>query len=974
MSNIVGEGFAREIREQVDTRQKIYGTTINRTNEQLQYLNANTGWVRLASSVDIKANTEIRGFPASLKNNELAKKYVLFGGIGGAQGTNFNNLYENPFNTEAYGIGGLEFGIKPMPGIKSAQIKTLTRGSLKEATIQITANNRTQFDIIDILYLRLGFTMLLEWGHASYFDNTEMFINDNRFGNDVGFLNGSYGYDDILDTIQYSRLASKGNYDAIAGKVVNFNWKYNRDGTYDITLILRSLGDVIESLKANILLGDGEDTLKIPPTLLQRPNVSNAPPTLLQRPNANIINTIVPNYTNSSTINPLPNISEQPATSYSNSIEKLTLQLKQSINQLTVFSDSGMQISEDKDYFGQAYNGESSTQYYIRLGYFLGWLEKNILPKVKKSKISPIIKIDNDIDSNIILLHSDQISADPSICTFKKSILIEGDTVTFSPSAANFIISDKSAQFNYGKIMNAYFNMDWINNTVKSLISTDTGEVSMLKLLRALCDGWNKATGHYNRLDIQIDPDTNEAKFIDEVSIPSRDRSLFLKNKDTAYFLTYRSLPGTGSTFLKNLDFTTQIPHNFATLITIGSTAQGYVLGADATALSRMNAGLEDRVKPEIISPGSEQDKNTSLEEKYKSSIVAYDEFISSLGIIDGAGATSRPTWNSTAISNYSSLQSQFLEYTQASQSRSNNKTSSPNIGFLPFNLSLTMDGLSGIKVYQRFEVDTDFLPSNYPTSLEFIIKGVTHTIQNNEWITNIESIAIPKDPFGYNTRRIRKTTKAKILSSQEYKGPISPSNLLPLDEKIKIAINFFKSKGITNNLAVAAIIGNLIHESALNPTILGDKNLAATAIGIAQWRLNRRQNLEVKPNWKDYNVQLNFIWEELTKGGFGEILTSLTTPKLPSDINNFANRNSNTLEYYVELWDRKYERSANNNIKKVYNSQSAKQRIAEAKQILEKYLNIPYSFRIPNASAALDNTNVVAPIRRTTRGTTGTF
>lgn len=968
MSNIVGEGFAREIREQVDTRQKIYGTTINRTNEQLQYLNANTGWVRLASSVDIKANTEIRGFPASLKNNELAKKYVLFGGIGGAQGTNFNNLYENPFNTEAYGIGGLEFGIKPMPGIKSAQIKTLTRGSLKEATIQITANNRTQFDIIDILYLRLGFTMLLEWGHASYFPNSGDFVDDNPFGIYTGFLGGFYGYDDILDTIQYSRLASKGNYDAIAGKVVNFNWKYNRDGTYDITLILRSLGDVIESLKANILLGDGEDTLKTPPTLLQRPNTNTT------SDNTNIINTIVPNYTNSPTINPSPNISEQPATSYSNSIEKLTLQLKQSINQLKEVADSGMQISEDKDYFGQAYNGESSTQYYIRLGYFLGWLEKNILPKVKKSKISPIIKIDNDIDSNIILLHSDQISADPSICTFKKSIRIEGDTVTFSPSAANFIISDKNAQFDYGKIMNAYFNMDWINNTVKSLISTDTGEVSMLKLLRALCDGWNKATGHYNRLDIQIDPDTNEAKFIDEVSIPSRDRSLFLKNKDTAYFLTYRSLPGTGSTFLKNLDFTTQIPHNFATLITIGSTAQGYVLGADATALSRMNAGLEDRVKPEIISPGSEQDKNTSLEEKYKSSIVAYDRFISSLGIIDGAGGTSRPTWNSTAISNYSSLQPQFLEYTQASQSRSNNKTSSPNIGFLPFNLSLTMDGLSGIKVYQRFEVDTDFLPSNYPKSLEFIVKGVTHAIQNNEWITNIESIAIPKDPFGYNTRRIRKTTKAKILSSQEYKGSISPSNLLPLDEKIKIAINFFKSKGITNNLAVAAIIGNLIHESTLNPTILGDKNLSDTAIGIAQWRLNRRQNLEAKPNWIDYNVQLNFIWEELTKGGFREVLTSLTTPTLPSDLNNFANRTPNTLEYYVELWDRKYERSANNNYVKVYNSQSAKQRIAEAKQILEKYLNIPYAFRIPNASAAIDNTNVVTPIRRTTRGTTGTF
>jgi len=63
MSNIVGEGFAREIREQVNKRQEIYGS-INRSNEQLQYLNANTGWVRLASSVDI--NAKIREFPDNL--------------------------------------------------------------------------------------------------------------------------------------------------------------------------------------------------------------------------------------------------------------------------------------------------------------------------------------------------------------------------------------------------------------------------------------------------------------------------------------------------------------------------------------------------------------------------------------------------------------------------------------------------------------------------------------------------------------------------------------------------------------------------------------------------------------------------------------------------------------------------------------------------------------------------------------------
>ena len=942
MSNIVGEGFAREIREQVNKRQEIYGS-INRSNEQLQYLNANTGWVRLASSVDV--NTQIRDFPANLKSNNLAKQYVLFGGIQGVQGTNFNNLYNNAFNTEAYGIGGTEFGIRPMPGIKSAQIKTLTRGSLKEATVQITANNRTQFDIIDILYLRLGFTMLLEWGHASYFPNTGDFVENNPFGIYTGFLEGFYSYNDVLDIIQDSRIKSNGNYDAIAGKVVNFTWKYNRDGSYSITLILRSLGDVIESLKANILLGDGEATLATPENtegVYSSDTGSNNTLNLLkgtpfdlskkkEKANRGYI------YKQSEPTN------QAPATSYSNSIEKLTLQLKQVINASRLVANSGIKLPDfgtspfTIDYFGQTYKGESPIQYYIRLGYFLDWIQNNIIPKVKNTE--KIIKIDTNIEDNIILLHADQISADPNVCTFKKTIQVEpeGDEITFSSGVETFIVDDKNTTFEYGKIMNAYFNMDWINNTIKSLISTDTGDVSVLKLLRALCDGWNKATGHYNRLDIQIDPDTNEAKFIDEVAIPSNDRLKFLKNKNTAYFLTYRSLPGTGSTFIKDVDFTTQIPHNFATLITIGSTAQGYVLGADATALSRMNAGLTDRIKPEINSPGRE---NLSLFEKYKESILAYNEFITNLGIIDNEAGTSIPTWNSTAIARYSSLQPQFLEYTQASQSRSDQtqQASSPNIGFLPFNLSLTMDGLSGMKVYQKFEVDTDFLPSNYPKSLEFIVKGITHTIQNNEWITNIESIAIPKNPFGYNIKNKRKIDKNK-LKYPSYTGPVSPSNLQPLDEKIKIAINFFKNKGITNKLAISAIIGNLIHESQLNTTIIGDNNLTDTAIGIAQWRLNRRRNLEAKGNWTDYNVQLNFIWEELTKLFLTNVLEPLQNSTLrPSNIREFAFQNPQTIEYFVELWDRNYEISANRNFPNKYDSKSAQQRIAEAKNILARY------------------------------------
>ena len=121
-------------------------------------------------------------------------------------------------------MGGTEYGLRPMPGIKSASIKTETRGSIRTATIQIQANNRQQFDIIDLLYMRLGFTMLLEWGNSSYYDNDGTYITSNPYSLSDEFLLGKISYEKAPELINNKRLASCGNYDAMIGKVVNFSW------------------------------------------------------------------------------------------------------------------------------------------------------------------------------------------------------------------------------------------------------------------------------------------------------------------------------------------------------------------------------------------------------------------------------------------------------------------------------------------------------------------------------------------------------------------------------------------------------------------------------------------------------------------------------------------------------------------------------------------------------------------------------
>ena len=289
MGNILGEGFPEEIIKQIAQRQKVYGSGYSgntRTSEELIYLNANTSWCKLVSSVNIDSSMDIQS--ESLRNNpditsnNLAKKFVLFNGVTDADtnqqrgGINFNNDLLGGNN--AYGIGGNEFGILPMMGIKSANIKSENRGSIRTATVQIKAWNKVQFDIIDLLYLRLGFNVLLEWGHSMYYDNkgnlqtkennslADEFLDPKGvpvFTPDPNsFAKGtttylSLTYDVFLEMIKQKRISSNGNYDAMFGKVKNFHWSFLKDGSYDITLDLVSVGDIIESFKINSLISGG---------------------------------------------------------------------------------------------------------------------------------------------------------------------------------------------------------------------------------------------------------------------------------------------------------------------------------------------------------------------------------------------------------------------------------------------------------------------------------------------------------------------------------------------------------------------------------------------------------------------------------------------------------------------------------------------------------------------------------------------
>jgi hypothetical protein len=265
---IVGDEINDYVIKQINQRQSAHGSGQNgdeRTLEELTYLNSKTAWIKFASGVSVSSSKlEDLGFaPGSAEISELvgtglAQKYVLYNGISTLTDVGDEDSYRLFPSSENGYEASLDYGIIPTPGIIDLDVKALNRGSLKKATIKLKVQDRSQLSIIDTLYMRLGYTVLLEWGNSVFIDNNgnldtvketvverkDLFFSDN--------MSKGTSYTAILTQIEEYRKKYCGNYDGMLGKISNFSWAFNQDGSYDVNLTVISWGDVVESLKSNV--------------------------------------------------------------------------------------------------------------------------------------------------------------------------------------------------------------------------------------------------------------------------------------------------------------------------------------------------------------------------------------------------------------------------------------------------------------------------------------------------------------------------------------------------------------------------------------------------------------------------------------------------------------------------------------------------------------------------------------------------
>ena len=283
LSNVIGAPFSEYVLTQLSLR-ATHNSSLTRTNDEVMFIANKTAWVRLTSSVQINKNQEVlnvgagtlTGFkPVSIPNpllnqyyksllgtpaigyndsDSLRKNWILEAGTSISTGDGID-LRSGIGPEGAYGLGGTEeLGYRPMPGLTSVEIDTVgTLGSLRQANIQFKVWNINQLNVIEALYFRLGYSMILEWGHTQYYQNKGV-------GKQGTFVTNTYGLDlfsskmrkeEVQQKISKLTYDSSGNYQGMLGIVSNFNWSMNQEGGYDCTVKLIGLGAVIDSLRIN---------------------------------------------------------------------------------------------------------------------------------------------------------------------------------------------------------------------------------------------------------------------------------------------------------------------------------------------------------------------------------------------------------------------------------------------------------------------------------------------------------------------------------------------------------------------------------------------------------------------------------------------------------------------------------------------------------------------------------------------------
>jgi len=577
--NVIGGALDDGIIKQLEKRINILGQTGQRSHTDLLYLGNKNCWVKMTSFTDIVADADkiakaMGGEVQFGGRDDLARQWTLSGGVSTAgDGVDKPVTMRSGIGTKddpysgAYGAGGIgELGYRPMPGIESLTVESMPPlGATYQATVKIKAWNLNQLSILDMLYFRLGFSCLIEWGHSTYVDN-EGHVKTTIVQTIDAFTKGITS-DDIKDQIQKKRIESGYNYDAMLGFITNYEWVQSRDGSYDCTVRVTGLGSLAESLKIN-----NQENM---PAVTQPPQggaASNQTTPLIIDSALKGFLTEVKNFANANAHSTTPNLagfeakmkevfstgkdylnlidsSKKPGDIYDNFKHGFSRRYMRDRSKGMVANQvTPLKLADFVKYTTLSVQTTTKTSSptsttvlpYIPLSLLLAYINNSCLIYTGDSDRKQVVYLDFHPDTNLCLHVPQQISIDPTVCLvdcyattaelqdllLKKGITDLSKIVSPGPLTAEctvndkirvtgLLFADKSSPYR-GHTMNIFVNVDYLLRTYDALMSNDPKKNIILNVyLKQVLTDISKAIGGINIFSIIPDQTTDVITIFD---------------------------------------------------------------------------------------------------------------------------------------------------------------------------------------------------------------------------------------------------------------------------------------------------------------------------------------------------------------------------------------------------------------------------------------------------------------------------
>jgi hypothetical protein len=322
-----------------------------------------------------------------------------------------------------------------------------------------------------------------------------------------------------------------------------------------------------------------------------------------------------------------------------------------------------------------------------------------------------------------------------------------------------------------GKVMNILLNMEYLIGLVQEYQSSDKDHaVRFQPFLERILVDVNKSLGNINSFRVNYRDDSNVVQITDDQWVPSLVTDGGQTEASVLQAISYNSnlkggrktkklaglLPlfsadqpgqlevggslGIAREFKINTIFSTRLA---STIAISAQAATGSVNATDHSSLSWLNYNKQDRYKKYIKDASS--DLASAKDAATKNGSTAESAQQKAAQMFNDHVTSVYSNFGSLNKERVESAKNYYIERMSKVKSLDGITSSAP---FIPVELNLTLDGISGIIMGNAFTIPESRLPlslrgENGLTKIAFIVSGLHHTIENNEWITRIKGQVI---------------------------------------------------------------------------------------------------------------------------------------------------------------------------------------------------------------------------------------